>query len=440
MSTYRAPYWDENKPLTPPSTRRFGRFGLVDLFLVVAPLAQFVQMHVMGVLSGTDILLLLAFPLVLLRNLRQLRQRQVFMILLLGLGWLISQVITDLIRDTPPVDFLRGWSKIGLTLTHFTTIYLLTYRSRRRFLLFGFGFIAGQLLTLRINPGVFFAASPWKFGYCGPVTLVVFLLTSTLPFFRRRKMLVLLAALSIAMINLFMGARGAALMSLLAGIYVFSLRRAGTSRLRGSKLVFTLGVVLLSGWIFMSFYSYLAQTGALGPKAVSQYEMQGGGEGGVLLGGRSEILSSAMAILDSPIIGHGTWARDPKYKFILEERRRELGYAKVGVMSDDLIPTHSHIFGAWVEAGVMGAVFWFYVFCTVVRILLKASGREALLPACAYMATGMIWNIFFSPYGADMRVVFAYFASGILLLDQLRRDQPGLPRPGSHSGEKAYRL
>ena len=417
--------------------RRRLSIGLAELFLFVAPLMQFVQLHVMGVLSGTDILLLLAFPLVLLRNLRQLRQRQVFMILLLGLGWLISQVITDLIRDTPPVDFLRGWSKIGLTLTHFTTIYLLTYRSRRRFLLFGFGFIAGQLLTLRINPGVFFAASPWKFGYCGPVTLVVFLLTSTLPYFRRRKMLVLLAAVAIALINLFMGARGVALISLLAGIYAFSLRRAGAVRLRGSRLLFTLGVVLLSGWIFMSFYSYLAQSGELGATAQSQYETQGSGEGGVLLGGRSEILSSAMAIFDSPIIGHGSWARDPKYKFILEERRRELGYARVGVMSDDLIPTHSHIFGAWVEAGVMGAVFWFYIFCIVLRIMMKAPGSEPILPICIFVSIAMLWNILFSPYGADMRVVFAYFAAGILLLDQLRRDQPGLPRPGSHSGEKA---
>jgi O-antigen ligase len=437
MSTYRAPYWEEDEPLAPPSARRNGRFGPVDLFLFVAPLVQFVQLQVIGVLSGTDILLLLAFPLVVLRNLRLLRQRHVFMILLLGIGWFISQVITDLIRDTPPVDFLRGWSKIGLTLTHFTTIYLLTYRSRRRFLLFGFGFIAGQLLTLRINPGVFFAASPWKFGYCGPVTLVVFLLTSTLPYFRRRKMLVLLAAVAIALINLFMGARGVALISLLAGIYAFFLRRAGAVRLRGSRLLFTLGVVLLSGWIFMSFYSYLAQSGELGATAQSQYETQGSGEGGVLLGGRSEILSSAMAIFDSPIIGHGSWARDPKYKFILEERRRELGYARVGVMSDDLIPTHSHIFGAWVEAGVMGAVFWFYIFCIVLRIMMKAPGSEPILPICIFVSIAMLWNIFFSPYGADMRVVFAYFAAGILLLDQLRRDQPGLPRPGSHSGEKA---
>ena len=176
--------------------RRRLSIGPAELFLFIAPLAQFVQIQTIGVLSGTDILLLMAFPLVVLRNLRLLRQRHVFMILLLGLGWLISQVITDLIRDTPPSDFLRVWSKIGLTLTHFTTIYLLTHRSRRRFLIFGFGFAAGQLLTLRINPGVFFAASPWKFGYCGPVTLVVFLLISTLPFFRKRDMLGLLAAVA----------------------------------------------------------------------------------------------------------------------------------------------------------------------------------------------------------------------------------------------------
>jgi hypothetical protein len=395
--------------------------GIVDAFLLLAPMLQFIQLRVVGLLFGTDILLLLAFPLALRHNLQKLKQRQVFMIVLLGLAWFVSQVVTDFIRDTPEGNYLRGWSKIALTLTHFLTLWLLINKSSRRFLLYGFGLLAGNLLTLIINPSPYFKGSPWKFGYGWPLTLLVFLLCTTLPFFRKHTSFMTLAMLGVATTNLFMGARSLGLVSLLAGVYIISRRSTQKSRVRKFSLALTVVTVMLSAWLFVSLYEHLAENGTLGEKAKVTFETQQQGEGGLLLGGRSEIMVSSMAIADSPIIGHGSWARDPKYMFILEERRRQLGYGKRVYAKDDLIPSHSYIFGAWVEAGVMGAVFWFYILCIVVHSLLKVNGREQLLPVCVFMALTLFWNIFFSPYGATERFTATYLICGVLVLRHLSR-------------------
>ncbi len=54
MTTYRAPYLDETGPLTlPPTRRRKLSVKLVEVFIFVAPLLQFVQLRVVGLLFGT---------------------------------------------------------------------------------------------------------------------------------------------------------------------------------------------------------------------------------------------------------------------------------------------------------------------------------------------------------------------------------------------------
>ena len=70
------------------------------------------------------------------------------------------------------------------------------------------------------------------------------------------------------------------------------------------------GLILgLAVWGIISIYSYAAQAGYLGQTAQLKYVRQGSGQFGLLLGGRSEILASAIAIRKSPFIGHGSWAK-----------------------------------------------------------------------------------------------------------------------------------
>ena len=74
-----------------------------------------------------------------------------------------------------------------------------------------------------------------------------------------------------------------------------------------------------------------------------------------------------------------------------------------------LIPTHSFLFGAWVNSGLLGAVFWFWItaFCTKLLLVMYKT-KDPLTPVVAFVGINMLWNILFSPFGAETRIYTAY--------------------------------
>ena len=174
---------------------------------------------------------------------------------------------------------------------------------------------------------------------------------------------------------------------------------------------------------FTALYSHYVEQGVFGEYAQRKFESQNG-EGGLLLGGRSEILASGQAILDSPLLGHGSWARDPKYAAILDEKRTALGYKTFEhSKSGDLIPAHSHVFGAWVESGFAGAAFWLFVLGYAIRSLLRISGSEPLLPLFAFVGFVLVWDILFSPISPERRFVEPYFIAAMIVVRLCRDSQ-----------------
>jgi O-antigen ligase len=164
----------------------------------------------------------------------------------------------------------------------------------------------------------------------------------------------------------------------------------------------------------------------MGSEARNKYLIQSRGQYGLLLGGRNEIYASSQAIIDSPILGHGSWAKDRKYVLILLELRRAGYQIEDNILKSDLIPTHSHFFGAWVEAGIMGALFWAWVLLLVVRIVTSLYlVRDPLVPLIVFLAINMLWDVLFSPYGHDRRIISDFslvvllFARDVLLAGRL---------------------
>ena len=75
----------------------------------------------------------------------------------------------------------------------------------------------------------------------------------------------------------------------------------------------------------------------------------------------------------------------------------------------DLIPSHSYLVGAWVEAGIFGLIFWLFVFYQAIKgffclILLK----PRLIPILALILMGFLWAMWFSPFGAQARIFAAF--------------------------------
>jgi hypothetical protein len=402
--------------------------SLGDVFCLVAPLLQFVQIQLVGVLQATDVVLLAALPIAVIRHPERLKQKPVPAILMLGSFWLFSQIVTDIVRSSASEDYLRGWTKIILILVSFTVLWTVVCTSRRRFILYGIGASLGGILTLYVHPSDQMLDSPWKFGLASPLTLLVVICVALGA--KHRYLGVVLPMTILVVVHAFANTRSLAMICILTAAYSLFQMSAVTneSRLDGRRLALLGGIVAASIWGFTALYSHYALQGVFGDYAQQKLEAQQSGSGGLLLGGRGEILASAQAILDSPLLGHGSWARDPTYAAILTENSKELGYKSFqgAGKPDDLIPAHSHIFGAWVEGGAVGGVFWLFVLVHAIRSMLKVGGWEPLLPLFAFAGFLLVWDILFSPISPDRRFVTPYFMAAMVLLQTFRSSSPNL--------------
>jgi hypothetical protein len=397
---------------------RASHLDAYDVLTFMIPCLMFVRINAVGVLNGSDLVLLFAFIYLAFRGELRVSSPTAKRFVLLGSLWLASQIVTDIVRRSAFVDYARGWSNIGLTLVNFAVICTLVYGRWRRIVLYGWGIVAGSLLsyfTLREDSAA--ASDPWKVIFSFPVTLAVFLIASRKDF--RGHWPITLSAL-IGIVNLGLGYRSEGGFCLAAALYLLmarSLQRkyAGKSKLK-LRTVAVIAASLIAGVLGVYWvYGYAAATGLLGADARTKFAAQASGKYGVLLGGRSQLLGSIPAIYDSPILGHGSWAKDLKYLIIERRALALLGYRNAedfprqDVVSG-IIQTHSYFFGAWVDAGILGAIFWAWVWVMVLKVLIRVYPAKFVLPAIVpWMAFELLWAIVFSPYGVGARIVVPYY-------------------------------
>ena len=391
------------------------RIKMLDVLVLLVPATQFIEIHAVGRLFMPDLLLAFFLPMLFVAHGKHLRARLPKIFFLLALLWLFGQMGTDIFRATGFRDYIRGWAKIAFTLVNFAALYLLLYGHPRRLILYAVGMVVGGSLGYFINPSLYAVDMPWKFGYGVPATLSLILLAVVIIRHGRTGPYVASSVLvGAAALNIFMGFRSLSGICFLAACYLFIQFQWGQrvanegTRVRHMLLIGILLAILGVG--FFQIYDYSARSGLFGQDANEKYEAQAAGKYGLLLGGRSEVLVSSRAILDSPFLGHGSWAKDDHYSFLLTELRRQAGYVAGEEDEEGLIPTHSHLLGAWVEAGFIGAIFWVWVLSLPVRILLRSYRvMDHLAPLTVFFAFFLIWDILFSPYGAERRFVTPYY-------------------------------
>jgi hypothetical protein len=420
--------------------RKSSRLILAWLFVVGASVV--LDISVMGRLMGPDILCSIGLIVLLLtRGLRDVGKEAKLFFLLIGL-WLFGAVITDLIRGTALEDIARGWSKIAFFTVTFAYVYLATEGKLFNIISFLLGLNAGALATLLIAPDEFYFEEPWKFGYGPPITVLMLVCIST-PFFRR---IVgpwgqIVSVVALAVLNLVGNARSVFAI-LFAVACIVALGEFFRLFLRGRPVpkllfLFTLlgGVVVYQGVV--TVYEMAASSGILGDEALEKYQSQTEGDVGILLSGRPEVLASTQAIADSPIIGHGSWAKDYTYVELYLEALDKRGVPIVGdPYSDGLIPSHSYLFGSWVEAGIFGGIFWIYVMVICGRSLYSLLHIPYWSrPLVAFIVFSLMWDVLFSPFGAQER--FTVPAEFCIVLWAIRNERAKTPLRLSSAGELA---
>lgn len=375
------------------------------------------EVNIAGRLMGTDLLCLAGGAYIVLSRRGDKQWPELRTLIFLAGLWLVAGILSDLYNDSALDDAARGLSRVGVLIAG---LIFLGDRARRDInwvTSLWFGLVIALPFKARFVEIWGFSDAPWKFGIgAATMAFLLILLERLRPNSRLRTQAAVAIFSALAVISLFQDARSmfailaltGALIALRKPIYRIafshSRRRSGPI---GLMLVIAAGIGL--AYSVAVTYENLASSGTLGLAAQRKYQAQANLGVSILQGGRQETLVSFQAIQDSPLLGHGSWARDPLYAQILADFLMRRG-AQVSpeLLEQELIPSHSFIISAWVDHGILAVPFWIMVILLLVRGVF-----QALSPQCMHrelvlsLSFSTLWDVFFSPFGAQQRVLVA---------------------------------
>ena len=424
----------------PPRTRRSRASIAADAIAALLGFGVSFSVHLIGNLQVSEVLLLFLLPFFLLTRGKRILRRDLRPVFLLMLFWLIGQILSDIYRHTAFQDWTRGDALIiffGINLVGFV---ILLARNVRRQVIFVAAFSIGSLVQARFIPPL--GEPDWKFGYStGTITLVV--LASCYFYGRRHFVAAGLLLAAIAVVNLLLNFRSPVLFLLITIALLVPVIPEHVGRVRllpavgGVSRIFVLAALaLIAGAGANALVHAVTRAGLLGAYAEEKNQSEFSSGRNLLLSGRPEIFVSSRAVLDSPILGHGSWAKDYKYfEMDYDIENQYLSGEDLDTLeaeSEALIPSHSYLMGAWVWAGIAGAAFWFYIlWVTFKSIVWNALLQPHHAPLYMWVLIGSFWNILFSPFGNAAR---PFEALAILFALNLLESAPRTLRPSRRPG------
>ncbi len=400
----------------------------MGLWAFILPAVSFVEINFGGQVIVSEVVAMAMLPW-----LWSVRDRLPFprWFVVLWAGWLLSQILTDVVVGSAFADYTRGWAAIVFTVTDCAAVLVLVSTPGRA-RVFALGLAAGGVVGYLLVPSAYAEGDPWKWAFAIPAGFAIAALLSG-RIGSRFPVLSVGTFLVFGAVNLVLGYRSLGGVSLLSAGYILVSIVVGRNKApHHSLLRAAAGLALLAVAVAgtLQLYDAAASEGLLGPSAQAKY-LEQSGDLGVLVGGRSEVLASSQAVIDSPIIGHGSWAKDFAYVDLLAERRGSLGY-EMGAGSSDLglIPASSYLMQSWVWAGLAGGVFWLVVLAVALWLLADPAALSVdMAPLLIFSTMLLIWNIAFSPYGSNARLLACYGLALCLLGLRLTRKQRAEPLP-----------
>lgn len=378
----------------------------------IIPISAAVRINIGGALSPGEVILVLISPFLLkeiseIWNIRWVRI--IFYFLAAIIFW---QIAVDFYRQIPLLDRLRGTARIGMIAFSFLVIGALIGGDRRRIFAFIIGAALASVVAASLQEDTLerlTSAYGYKFVVGSLISILSFVVMGYSP--KRLRKLALFAPLAAGIFALTMNSRSLAGTTLLAWFVILFIhsRRGPGSIFTLPRVASYLGIILAAIAIMFA-YTYLAPRGVLGDEAKAKFEKQEGSSEGEfsVFSGRSELHFSWPKISESPIIGWGSWAKNRTYVYgkLLDLGMPQKQAAGLVARKNGLIPAHSHLFGAWLENGLLGACFWMMVLFLVARILIldgfQCFGR--MRPLLIYLFVTWLWHILFSPLGGARRV------------------------------------
>jgi hypothetical protein len=405
----------QRNPIWPSAQIFWNDFAI---FAIVC--AGSLSVNLVGSLPGNEIVILILLPFLAINHgERAFRREYMWFYILLG-GWVFGTIGGDLYLGTAVASKLKGIARVVFLGLDFAALAVLIDRKTRGFIVF----LLADAVLLFLGAQKFGGGAggdiltEWKYGLGGTVAILA-LMASAYFFGKGRYSISVFIALGLAALNLKYAVRSQTAIDLMAAVVVLpiaAIRKGQAGRVIDGTAFFKLLIVfaLTGGAAYGAnqVIKYAVSQNFFNDQIEAKFQSQSGGQLGVLVGGRPETLVAIQAIIDSPIIGHGSFAVDGKYLQLLQDIQYKYGYSDSDEAEDldvPSIPTHSHLTQAWVESGILGGIFWIYVLGLVglmfVQIVLR---RPTLLPLYSYAAVGFTWDVLYSPMGSTDRLIAAF--------------------------------
>lgn len=393
------------RPDAKASTKKDKSFPIAFAVLIGGALA----LRSFSGVSALDGVALLLLP-VLLFWFRKNRRLTIF-VTLLAL-WMLGLILSNTLHGVARISTAN---ELQIPLYIGVSSLLLSWLARgsiQRLLGVVLGASLSSVLYLYVYPSEYFPQDPWKFGLALPVTIAALtLVTIVFPHRRVLPIVILASVMAYSGLNDFRNMAGVSLVGLILAI-VYSRSPKTDSRFQLVKLA--VGLVALVAVTF-SAYALVASSGVLSYESEAKYQRQIQG-GNVLLAARPELIGSFYAISSSPIVGLGSGASMDS----LSQARTYEGLRAVGAdlsevaqrrLFGDGINSHSLLFSAWVNAGILGMLPWGYLIYLGLRAVVDRRPRASVLFLTSFWAVAVAWDTLFSPYSAHMQIMIGAFVA-----------------------------
>lgn len=274
----------------------------------------------------------------------------------------------------------------------------------------------------------------WKFNIAVPATIAVLWVVCAVG----KRWLSLFTLIGLGAISIFLNNRSVGLICFVAAAVVFAIGNARGKLPVGRLLLGGIAATLAA----IAIIAAMSQ-GWLGQAVQERTLRQSASEGGILLGGRTEVPLSIAAIIEHPILGWGNAdAIGQPTINVGVSIARSLGitdprtYYGYWVLPDGSVSLHSILFGSWAEGGIAAAIMPIVAICALVYGALMARGQWA--PFVVFLTLMTTWDILFSPWSGNRSIVVAGAVVSAILVSEQRRF-PGGPHPRAVRTRQRFR-
>lgn len=393
-----------------------------------------IDVSIVGRFALAEILMYLALPVLLAKSKVRIWNKTAVTFFALIAVFAFAVIVSDLINDNNYVFFIRGFARPIAIALNTLCMTLIVARSPRLLLDFALGMLPGACIgyfqgsefhDLGYREGYkYFSA---KFEPILRATAIV----SGIFFYRFNRLLAALVMVLPGLVVAVYGSRSGASFYFLAGgtiafLWLLKGQRRRIVEMNARFVLLTLVGLFLAVSAAYIAYVYAAPKGILGERQQVKFYDQsttrfGVSPVGLLFSGRTAVVGGALAAVDNPIIGLGSWPNIGDYLvdavLISGDTPSEKELQSVFM---ERAAGHSIIIGTWFNNGLLALAFWIYFCFLMAKVFLFLLRRDNLLtPMFVFLFFELSWHLLFSPLGPKSRIYVALFgALAICFIDK----------------------